>query len=152
MHAALENFQKHTAEFLDAVALFPERDRNTAPEGEWSAAFVIHHVADGELHFAARYLHTLGSDDPLMIYFEEERYPDALHYAQRSVAKSLASIAGIRAMVLDVLSSVDEAAWARTTHNPASEVFTLADLVAKADDHMVGHIAQLKELHSLITS
>jgi hypothetical protein len=150
MNTTLENFQKRTNDFLDALALFPDRARTIAPEGEWSAAYIVHHVADGELHFAARYLHILGSDNPLMIYFEEERYPDALHYEKRSVSKSLAAIAGIRAMVLEVLSTVDESAWARTTHTPDGEVFTLADLLAKADAHMAGHIDQLKALHAQI--
>jgi len=150
MHSAIENFQKRSAELLDAIALFPERSRSIAVEGEWSAAFVIHHVADGELHFAARYLHTLGSDNPTMVYFEEERYPTALHYSERTVAKSLASIAGIRAMVHEVLSTVGEDAWARTTTTPDGKVFTLEQLVRTADDHLSSHIKQLRELHATI--
>lgn len=150
MHSALENFQKHTAEFLDAVALFPDRLRTTSVDGEWSAAYVIHHVADGELHFAARYLHTLGSDNPLMVYFEEERYPDALHYEKRTVAKSLASIAGIRSMVFEILSTVDESAWLRTTTTVDGKSYSLEDLVTTADSHHVGHIRQLTELHATL--
>lgn len=150
MNNVLDHFQKHTADFLDAIALFPENSRALAPEGEWSAAFVVHHVADGELHFAARYLHTLGSDNPAMVYFEEERYPDALHYAKRSVAKSLASIAGIRAMVFEVLSVIDESAWSRTTTTLDGKIFTLAELFAKADSHLVSHTEQLIALKSQI--
>ena len=148
MHSALENFQKHTAEFLDAVALFPDRLRTTSVDGEWSAAYVIHHVADGELHFAARYLHTLGSDNPIMVYFEEDRYPDALHYEKRTVAKSLASIAGIRSMVFEILSTVDQSAWSRTTTTVDGKSYTLEDLVTTADGHLVGHIGQLTDLHA----
>ena len=150
MSKVLENFQKNTADFLDALALFPDRARTIAPEGEWSAAFIVHHVADGELHFAARYLHTLGSDNPTMVYFEEERYPAALHYDQRSISKSLASIAGIRAMIFEVLSTVDESAWARTTTSEDGDSFTLTQLVEKANSHLVSHTEQLKALHPLI--
>ena len=151
MSKVLENFQKNTTDFLDALALFPDRARTIAPEGEWSAAFIVHHVADGELHFAARYLHTLGSDNPTMVYFEEERYPAALHYDQRSISKSLASIAGIRAMIYEVLSTVDESAWSRTTTTEDGASFTLAQLVEKASSHLVGHTEQLKALHPLIS-
>jgi hypothetical protein len=150
MNTALDNFQKNTADFLDALALFPDRARTIAPEGEWSAAYIVHHVADGELHFAARYLHTLGSDNPLMIYFEEERYPAALNYEKRTVAKSLASIAGIRAMVLEVLSSQSDDSWSRTTTTVDGEIFTLAELVAKAGAHLVSHTDQLKALAAQI--
>jgi hypothetical protein len=150
MNELINSFQKNTADFLDALALFPDRARTIAPEGEWSAAFIVHHVADGELHFAARYLHTLGSDNPTMIYFEEERYPSALHYDQRSISKSLASIAGIRAMVHEVLSQVDEGAWSRITTSQDGNSFTLAQLVEKANSHLISHTEQLKALHSQI--
>jgi hypothetical protein len=150
MSTVLENFQKHTNDFLDAIALFPDRARQIAPDREWSAAYIIHHMADGELHFAARYLHTIGSDNPLMVYFEEERYPHALRYEQRTVAKSLASIMGIRAMVFEVLSTQDEAAWSRTTTTVDGATFTLAELVAKADQHIVAHTEQLITLHAHI--
>ena len=150
MSNQLAHFQKNTTDFLDALALFPDRARNVAPEGEWSAAFIVHHVADGELHFAARYLHTLGSDNPTMVYFEEERYPDALHYEKRSISKSLASIAGIRAMIYEVLSTVDESAWSRTTTSEDRVSYTLAELVEKANGHLVSHTEQLKALHAHI--
>ncbi len=150
MHPLIEEFQQHTTEFLDALALFNDRERLIAPEGEWSAAFVVHHMADGELHFAARYLHTLGSDNPPMVYFEEERYPEALHYAKRSVAKSLASIAGNRAMVLEILSAISDEAWSRTTTTIDGVAYSLADMVAKADEHIVAHTEQLRALKTQI--
>ena len=150
MNDLLNGFQKNTTDFLDALALFPDRSRTVAPEGEWSAAYIVHHVADGELHFAARYLHTLGSDNPTMVYFDEDRYPEALSYEKRTVVKSLASIAGIRAMIFEVLSNVDESAWSRQTTSEDGQSFTLAALVEKASGHLVSHTEQLKALHAQI--
>ena len=150
MSDILDGFQKNTTDFLDALALFPDRSRTVAPEGEWSAAYIVHHVADGELHFAARYLHTLGSDNPTMVYFDEDRYPVALSYEKRTVAKSLASIAGIRAMIFEVLSNVDESAWSRQTTSEDGQSFSLAALVEKASGHLVSHTEQLKALHAQI--
>ena len=70
MSSPIENFAQTTTDFLDALALIPGNKRAIAPENEWSAAYVVHHVADGELHFAARYLHTLGSDNPTMVFLK----------------------------------------------------------------------------------
>ncbi|MFM6841524.1 MAG: DinB family protein [Candidatus Planktophila sp.] len=148
MHSAMESFQRQTTELLDVLALFPERSRQIAPEGEWSAAYIIHHLADGELHFASRYLHTLGSDNPRLVYFEEERYPTALHYEKRSIAKSLAAIAGLRAVVVDVLTLVEDEAWERITTGDDGQEFTLAAMVEKAHEHMKAHIEQLRSLHA----
>jgi hypothetical protein len=150
MNKALENFQKHTTEFLDALALIPDRARNTAPEGEWSAAYIVHHIADGEIHFAGRYLLALGSDNPTMFFFDEERYPEMLGYEKRSINKSLAAIVGIRATILETLSLIDDQHWARTMVREDGVTVTLEDLVLQADGHITGHIEQLKALAAQI--
>jgi hypothetical protein len=150
MSSPIENFAQATTDFLDALALIPGNKRAIAPENEWSAAYVVHHVADGELHFAARYLHTLGSDNPTMVFFEEERYPEALFYAKRSVAKSLASIVGIRGMVLEVLTEVAGEDWDRITTATNGDVFSLAQLVEKANGHLRAHTEQLRALAAAI--
>jgi hypothetical protein len=150
MHKSLEQFQRQTSDFLDAVSLFPDRMRNSAPEGEWSVAYIVHHVSDAELHFAARYWHILGSDNPVMPYFDEDNYPSALKYEKRSVVKSLAAIVGVRSMVLEVLSEIDESSWSRITTAPDGVAYTLQDLLGKADSHMVAHTEQLIALKSQI--
>ena len=146
MISAIDNFQRRTNEFLDALALIPDRFRNQAPEGEWSATFIVHHVSDAELHFAARYLATLASDNPTMVYFDEDQYPGALDYAHRNITKSLASISGVRSMVSDVLSNIDESALLRITTAEDGAKFTLGELLEKADSHMAAHTQQLIEL------
>ncbi len=150
MNKALENFQKHTTEFLDALALIPDRARNTAPAGEWSAAYIVHHIADGEIHFAGRYLLALGSDNPTMFFFDEERYPEMLGYEKRSINKSLAAIVGIRATILETLSFIEDQHWARTIVREDGVTVTLEDLVIQADGHISGHIEQLKALAAQI--
>jgi hypothetical protein len=150
MNKALENFQKHTTEFLDALALIPDRARNTAPAGEWSAAYIVHHIADGEIHFAGRYLLALGSDNPTMFFFDEERYPEMLGYEKRSINKSLAAIVGIRATILETLSLIEDQHWARTMVREDGVTVTLEDLVIQADGHISGHIEQLKALAAQI--
>ena len=150
MSSPIEKFAQTTTDFLDALALIPGNKRAITPQNEWSAAYVVHHVADGELHFAARYLHTLGSDNPTMVFFEEERYPEALFYAKRSVAKSLASIVGIRGMVLEALNEVADQDWNRITTATNGEVFTLAQLVEKANVHLRAHTDQLRTLATSI--
>jgi hypothetical protein len=150
MNKALENFQKHTTEFLDALALIPDRARNTAPAGEWSAAYIVHHIADGEIHFAGRYLLALGSDNPTMFFFDEERYPEILGYEKRSINKSLAAIVGIRATILETLSLIEDQHWARTMVREDGVTVTLEDLVIQADGHITGHIEQLKALAAQI--
>ena len=146
MHQALENFQQHTTDFLDALALFPERSRTIAPAGEWSAAYIVHHISDGGTHFAGRFLLTLGADNPPLTLFNEEWYPEVLHYEKRTVNKSLAAIVGIRTMIFETLSLIDDEKWARTMQREDGSLATLADLVVQGDGHLTGHIDQLRKL------
>jgi hypothetical protein len=85
-----------------------------------------------------------------MPYFDEDNYPSALKYEKRSLVKSLAAIVGIRSMVLEVFSEIDENSWSRITTAPDGAVFTLEDLFEKADSHMVAHTEQLIALKSQI--
>ena len=94
----LKRFETHGKEFLDILATIPEAHRYTMVNGGWSAAYVVHHMADGELHFASRYLHAIGDENPNIQPFDEESYPERVNYALRKVKTSLAAIAGVRAL------------------------------------------------------
>lgn len=146
MNSALEEYAQHTSDFLDALALIPDRKREIAPEGEWSAAFIVHHTADVEVHFAARYLLALGAENPELIFFDENEYPERLKYASRTLNKSIAAIVGLRAMMGETLSKLDPADWERTMSHSGGKTATLSRLVEKADSHIVAHTEQLKAL------
>lgn len=150
MNEVLAVFDKHTAEFLDALALIPENKRRIAPDGEWSAAFIVHHTADVEVHFAARYLLVLGADNPQLIFFDENLYPERLDYAGRTVSKSLAAIVGIRSMMSETLGKLSSVDWDRTMAHGDGKTVTLGRLLEKADGHIVSHTEQLRSLASLI--
>jgi len=136
----------HTTDFLDALAAIPDNQRKIAPDGEWSAAFIVHHTADVEVHFAARFLLVLGADNPPLIFFDENLYPDRLDYAGRTVSKSLAAIVGIRSMMGETLEKIAPHEWERTMTHSEGKSVTLARLVEKADGHMTSHTEQLRTL------
>lgn len=150
MNEQLLLFDRHTTEFLEALALIPDSKRKIAPEGEWSAAFIVHHTADVEVHFAARYLLVLGAENPPLVFFDENLYPDRLDYAGRTVAKSLAAIVGIRTMMSETLGKLESADWDRTMTHGDGKTATLKRLVEKADGHIVSHTEQLRALVALI--
>ena len=140
----LERFQAHGKEFLDVLSSIPEAHRYTMVDGGWSAAYVVHHMADAELHFASRYLHAIGDESPSIQPFDEERYPERVNYAKRKVKTSLAAIVGIRALVLEVLTNATDADWDQVSQHPELGPVTLSELFEKADSHIVGHTQQLQ--------
>ena len=142
----LERFVAHGKDFQDVLSTIPEAHRNTMVNGGWSAAYVVHHMADGELHFASRYLHAIGDESPNIQPFDEERYPERVNYAKRRVKTSLAAIVGIRALVLEVLANASDADWDQVSIHPERGPVTLTELFELADSHIVGHTQQLREI------
>lgn len=141
-----ERFAAHSKEFLDILASIPEAHRHTSVEGGWSAAYVVHHMADAELHFASRYLHAIGDENPAVVPFDEEAYPERVNYALRKVKTSLAALVGIRAMAYEILTNATEADWDKVSNHPELGPVTLSELFEKADGHIVAHTNQLREI------
>lgn len=142
----LERFAAHGKEFQDVLSTIPEAHRYTMVEGGWSAAYVVHHMADGELHFTSRYLHAIGDETPNIQPFDEEAYPERVNYAKRKVKTSLAALVGIRALAAEILANATDADWDKISNHPELGPVTLSELFEKADSHIVGHTQQLREI------
>jgi hypothetical protein len=142
----LDCFQAHGKEFLDVLSTIPEAHRYTTVDGGWSAAYVVHHMADAELHFASRYLHAIGDVTPNVVPFDEEAYPERVQYALRKVKTSLAALVGIRTMAAEILANATDADWKKVSKHPELGAVTLSELFEKADGHIVSHTQQLREI------
>ena len=117
---------------------------NQSKDGEWSAAFVIHHIADAEIQFGVRYANALCEDNPTIVPFDEEKFPTGLQYDKRSVAVSLDSLAASHAMNYEILKNASDADWDRISTHPQRGAVTLLQLVTLSANHIESHIAQLK--------
>ena len=115
-------------------------------QGEWSAAFVMHHIADAELHFAIRYFNALTIDRPPLIPFAEDLYPTVLNYEGRDWVNSLAQIESIGKLVQTVLSPISSQQWERLSVHFESGDVSVSSLMGKARNHMASHTEQLKGL------
>lgn len=142
----LERFAAHTKDFLDALAMVPEAHRHTSVAGGWSAAYVVHHMADADLHFTSRYLHAIGDINPSVVPFDEEAYPERVNYAMRKVKTSLAALVGIRTMAAEILANATDADWDKVSNHPELGPVTLSELFEKADGHIVAHTGQMREI------
>ena len=143
----LAEFVKNGNEFISLAKSISSQDMNKTPvSGEWSAAFVLHHMCDGEMHFATRYLNNLAETSPNIFPFNEDIYPDRLNYAKRDAFASLAAIEGISIANANILSAIPESDWSRTSVHQERGIMTLAQLVELASGHSKSHAGQLQEI------
>lgn len=98
------------------------------------------------MHFATRYLNNLAEESPKIFPFNEDIYPSRLNYAKRDPLASLAAIEGIQIATANILSSIPEGDWSRTSLHEERGVVTLADLVALATGHSKSHAGQIQEI------
>jgi hypothetical protein len=141
----LEKYRLSVTNFLIEAKNVSEEALRESTDGEWSAAFVIHHIADAEIQFGVRYANALCEDNPGITPFDEERFPTGLQYGKRSVVISLQSLAGTHAMNYEILKNASEVDWARISTHPQRGPVTLLQLVTLSANHIESHIDQLKK-------
>lgn len=144
-----ENFVEYVKNLEAFIAQAKRIDPGTAEvstkENEWSPAFVLHHVADADMHFMNRYFNALTIDKPSIIAFDEDIYPSVLNYQGRDWVNSLALIESIGKQVQVALSGLSKEQWERVSIHPQAGEVSISSLLAKASNHMLAHTGQLKE-------
>ena len=120
-----------------------EKLHRSAQNDEWSPANIIHHIADAEAHFYIRYLRLLTENVPTTEFFDEEVYPELLHYEKRDVNASIALIEGIRAASISLFGNFNEEDWQRKGLTPDGKEFVLIAAIKKARTHINDHANQL---------
>jgi hypothetical protein len=140
----LSKYHSAATSFVQEGKKISAQSLNLSKDGEWSAAFVIHHIADAEIQFGVRYANALAEENPTIVPFDEEKFPTGLQYEKRSVSVSLDSLAASHAMNYEILMNASAADWDRLSTHPQRGPVTLLQLVTLSANHIESHIAQLK--------
>jgi hypothetical protein len=140
----LEKYHSSALSFYEEGKRISAQALNQSKDGEWSAAFVIHHIADAEIQFGVRYANALAEENPTIIPFDEEKFPIGLQYGKRSVDTSLQSLAATHELNYEILKNASDSDWARISTHPQRGAVTLLQLVTLSANHIESHIAQLK--------
>ena len=143
-HPAATAYIESGSRFVALAQGSSDADMAKVPEAnEWSGAFIVHHMADFEIHFAHRILRLLTEENPEIAGYSEEPYPANLHYADRDWRTSLQLIEATRKGLGDVLSQLDESAFTRPGVHSERGAITVADIVNSAAKHISAHTEQL---------
>ena len=140
----LEKYHLSALTFIEEGRKISTDAVNKSKDGEWSAAFVIHHIADAEIQFGVRYSNALCEDNPAIVPFDEEKFPIGLQYSKRSVSNSLNALAATHELNYEILKNASAADWDRVSTHPQRGAVTLLQVVTLGSNHIESHIAQLK--------
>ena len=143
----LTEYSKTVSDFLALANQFTPADLTKSPKaGEWSGAFVIHHMSDAESFFSTRFLNALAESKPKIVPFNEDVFPIALNYGKRDAQTSIKAIVGISTMIIDVLKNIGDVDWNRKSIHPESGEMTITAILEKVISHYKGHTNQLREI------
>jgi hypothetical protein len=135
---AAENFYK-LAKSFDENQL-----KRTPEENEWSGEFIIHHLADFEIHFSHRIIRILTEDNPLIESYDESLYAEPLSYVNRDLGVSLDSIIANRKLIHGILTKSHESALDRPAVHSVKGDIKLRNLLQSCTGHLNDHAEQLK--------
>lgn len=136
-------------ELLDLLVQTPTKLKAAAeaagdpPEGEWTAAQVVAHMATAERLWLGRLNQLVNERDPLLKRPDDEyvRQQDAL--MQQSLAENLSAFNAARGESVSILMGLSLIDWDKSGTHATRGTITIADVVEDMIDHDAEHVAQL---------
>jgi hypothetical protein len=112
------------------------------PDG-WNLLFIACHLHDYESHLRQRVEAILREDDPVFEPWDQLDLAERHAYADQKLQEVLAKLQAQRNELIELLSTLDDAAWLRTGMNPSQGPGSLLDVVINAGLHDIDHLEQI---------
>jgi len=132
-----------------AVALegFPQDSLTAHPiAGKWSAAEIVHHLADSETTSGLRLRRLLAEDHLLIQGYDQDAYAAALNYNRRDIAPSLDAFRAARATAAQLFEFMSDEDWHREGTHSESGSYAAEDWLKIYAAHAHNHAAQIQRL------
>lgn len=135
------------------LAGFPTESLTTnAIPGKWSAAEIIHHLADSETTSALRLRRLLVEDHPLIQGYDQDQYAAKLNYNQREIGPALEAFRAARATTAQLIDLMTEEDWQREGTHSESGSYTTEDWLRIYAAHAHNHAAQIGRLREALAN
>ena len=140
-------------EVIRSLEGFPADSLTAHPiEGKWSAAEIVHHLADSETTSGLRLRRLLVEDHPLIQGYDQDAYAARLNYNKREVAPALEAFRSARASAAQLFEFMNEVDWRREGTHSESGSYSVEDWLRIYAAHAHNHAAQIRRLREALTS
>ena len=138
-------------EVIQSLDGFPAEALTRHPlEGKWSAAEIVHHLADSEMASALRLRKLLTEDHAVIQGYDEAAYASQLKYNTRDMTPALDAFRAARATTVQILNDMSEEDWQRQGWHTESGAYSAEKWLRIYADHAHNHASQIARLKSLI--
>lgn len=140
-------------EVVKSLEGFPSGSLTAHPiPGKWSAAEIVHHLADSETTSGLRLRRLLVEDHPLIQGYDQEAFAARLNYNQRDLAPALDAFRSTRATTAQLLDLMSEEDWLREGTHSESGSYTAEDWLRIYAAHAHNHAGQISRLRGALTA
>ncbi len=143
--AALRSLRATGRDLVSLVGgVSAERIRRDPPDGGWSPATTLSHLADAELVYGFRLRMVIAGSRPFLSTYDEEAWARRFAYLDADPKESLARWRGLRDSNLRVLDSLEDDEWKLSgLHGDLGEL-TVARIAGRMANHDREHLDQIR--------
>ena len=120
-------------------------------EGKWSAAEIVHHLADSETTSGLRLRRLIVEEHPLIQGYDQDAYAAQLNYNRRDLAPSLEAFRFARETTAQLFEFMSDEDWRREGTHSESGSYTAEDWLKIYAAHAHNHADQIRRLKDALS-
>lgn len=134
-----------------ALKDFPEDQLTARPiPGKWTAAEIVHHLADSEMQSAIRLRKLLAEPFPVIQGYDQDVWAAKLHYQARPVRPSLDAFKAARESTAQLFEHMSEDDWRHLGWHSESGSYHSERWLEIYAVHAHGHAEQIERLKAAL--
>ena len=147
----IQQYRDGYSQVVRALDGFPKEKLTARPlPGKWTAAEIVHHLADSETTSAIRIRKLLAEPFPVIQGYDQDHYAEVLRYQERPIEPSLQAFRYARETTSQLFDLMTEADWRKLGwHSEAGSYHTERWLEIYAA-HAHGHAEQIERLKAAL--
>jgi len=126
----------------EVVAAGPAVLARVPEAGGWSAAQVVHHLADTDVVSSERLRRMLAEDRPAQVSFDPDAWTTTLDLPTRTAADSAALVRALRMANVGILTGLSDEQWQRQAQHPTRGPVTVETWLLTWTQHLHEHVSQ----------
>jgi len=149
--ALIEKYRAGYAEVVAALEGFPKDQLTAHPiPGKWSAAEIVHHLADSESQSATRIRKLLAEPFPVIQGYDQEEWTRKLHYQSRPIEPALGLFRYARETTCQLLELMTDEDWRRLGWHSEAGSYRSERWLEIYAEHAHCHAGQIRRLREAL--
>lgn len=149
--ALVEKYKAGYSEVVAALDGFPTEKLTARPfPGKWTAAEIVHHLADSEMNSALRIRKLLTEKHPVIQGYDQDEWARVLHSHDRPIEPSLLAFRGARESTAQLLDRMTDDDWRRHGWHSEAGAFHAELWLEWYSAHAHNHADQIRRLREAL--